>query len=82
MTVRVRMEEEEKILIGPSRNTPANRNLPCNTDDCEGENGGGAEDPDWSSYNTPANRNLPTQMTVRVRMEEVEKILIGPPTIH
>jgi hypothetical protein len=28
MTVRVRMEEEEKILIGPSRNTPANRNLP------------------------------------------------------
>jgi hypothetical protein len=28
MTVRVRMKEEEKILIGPSRNTPANRNLP------------------------------------------------------
>jgi hypothetical protein len=26
----------------------------------------------------PANRNLLTQMTVRVRMEEVRKILIGP----
>jgi hypothetical protein len=28
MTVRVRMKEVQKILIGPSRNTPANRNLP------------------------------------------------------
>jgi hypothetical protein len=28
MTVRVRREEVQKILIGPSRNTPANRNLP------------------------------------------------------
>jgi hypothetical protein len=28
MTVRVRMEEVQKNLIGPSRNTPATRNLP------------------------------------------------------
>jgi hypothetical protein len=70
----------QKILIGPSRNTPANRNSPTQMTVRER-----IEEVQkiliGPSRNTPAN-NLPTQMTVRVRIEEVQKILIGPPRIR